>query len=135
VNAKCTLPALAACLLAACATPVPTPRPDPAPAVVPGQPDLSGVWDFTVVTPIGQIRGEMVLRPSGEGYTGTFTPVRARTLAVRSLTLQGLDARMTVDAPEEPMTFYGKVTADGTGMEGIVHYQGVDDFPLSARKR
>ena len=126
---------LCAGLLGACAsagTPAPAEFPEPIEIVTP---DLAGTWDFTVVTPSGETAGEMVLQREGAAYKGTITPAGTNTLTVRSLTLNGLNADMTVDTPEGPVTFNGRVTTDGKGMDGIVHYHGGQDLPLTARKR
>lgn len=130
---------LGAGLLAACASTPQAVAPAPAPvqAAAPAAPaaDLSGAWDFTVIVNGGTTTGEMTLQRGDGGYTGSITPEGQGTLPVRSLTVAGQALEMTVETPEGPVVFNGTLSADQRTMDGIVHYHGGQDLPLTARKR
>ena len=98
--------------------------------------DVSGRWDFRMVTsPDRTARGEFWLFRRGEEFTGTLTVQNTNTLPIRMFTVRGEQIAMTVDTPDGIVTFEGTLNANGQSLQGTVTYHHGDKFPLSADKR
>ncbi len=119
------------------AGPAPTPVSAPAPAPIPAPAaaaDLSGIWDFSVDAGGQVIPGEITLQRSGPSYSGTVSPEGMSPATIRSVTVQGQQIGMVVDAPDGEAVFSLTLSADGRSLTGSVSYQG-QQMGFNARRR
>jgi hypothetical protein len=100
-----------------------------------GDPDLQGLWDFTMRVGERTSTGFFALGPVDGGWAGSLTPDSTNTLAIRALTVHGDSVRMVVASREGDVPFHGRLTDDGRAMEGIVEYHGGARLPMTATRR
>lgn len=97
---------------------------------------LAGDWVFEVKTGQNVAHGVMTLVADGASYSGTLTTDQSdNVLPVRSLTLQGSDLNMLVEAPDGKVTFKGTLAADAQTFQGNVTYINGEIFPMAGRRR
>ena len=100
-----------------------------------GDPDLQGLWDFTMRAGDRSSPGFFALGPVDRGWAGSITMYLTNTLAVRVLTVEGDSVRMVVASREGDVRFLARLTDDGRAMEGIVEYHGGARLPMTATRR
>ena len=89
-------------------------------------PDLTGTWDFSVVTENGTGTPTVMLKQAGEKLTGTY---ESRMLGVRALegTVKGDSVKFALATSGESnvvLTFYG-VIVDANNLQGTVDFGGM----------
>lgn len=108
-------------------------------AQAPPAPDLTGLWTFEIAVDASVTRGAMTLAPAAAespGYRGMLITSRGpHALEIRSLTLQGPDMAMLVQAERGNVTFAGRLGADGQSFTGTITYFNGQRFPMSGRKQ
>lgn len=100
-----------------------------------GDPDLQGLWDFTMQVGERSSTGFFALGPVEGGWAGSITPDSTNTLAIRKLTVDGGSVLMVVVSREGDVRFHGRLTDNGRAMEGIVDYHGGARYPMTATRR
>jgi hypothetical protein len=100
-----------------------------------GDPDLQGLWDFTMQVGERSSTGFFALGPVEGGWAGSITPDSTNTLAIRLLTVHGDSIRMVVASREGDVPFHARLSADARTMEGIVEYHGGVRLPMTATRR
>ena len=100
-----------------------------------GEPDLQGLWDFTMRVGERLSPGFFALGPVERGWAGSLTLYLTNTLAIRVLTVDGDSVRMVVASREGDVRFLGRLTDNGRTMEGIVEYHGGARLPMTATRR
>lgn len=100
-----------------------------------GDPDLQGLWDFTMRVGERLSPGFFALGPVEGGWAGSITMYLTNTLAIRALTVEGDSVRMVVASREGDVRFLARLTDDGRTMEGIVEYHGGARLPMTATLR
>lgn len=141
--AALSIAALAATLLATCTANAQSTRSasatHPAPAAAQptlgGNPDLQGLWDFTMRVGERTSTGFFALGPVERGWAGSITPDSTNTLAIRTLTVTGDSVRMIVASREGDVQFQGRLIDNARAMEGIVDYHGGMRLPMTATRR
>ena len=98
-------------------------------------PDLQGLWDFTMRVGERSSPGFFALGPVERGWAGSLTLYLTNTLAIRALTVNGDSVRMVVASREGDVRFLGRLTDDGRTMDGIVEYHGGARLPMTATRR
>jgi hypothetical protein len=100
-----------------------------------GDPDLQGLWDFTMRVGERTSTGFFALGPVERGWAGSLTPDSTNTLAIRMLTVNGDSVLMVVASREGDVPFRGRLIDSGRAMEGIVDYHGGVRVPMTATRR
>jgi hypothetical protein len=100
-----------------------------------GDPDLQGLWDFTMQVGERSSTGFFALGPVEGGWAGSITPDSTNTLAIRKLTVDRDSVLMVVVSREGDVRFHGRLTDNGRAMEGIVDYHGGARYPMTATRR
>ena len=100
-----------------------------------GDPDLQGLWDFTMRVGERTSPGFFALGPAERGWAGSITMYLTNTLAIRTLTVEGDSVRMVVASREGDVVFRARLTDDARAMEGIVEYHGGARLPMTATRR
>jgi len=98
-------------------------------------PDLQGLWDFTMRVGERTSPGFFALGPVEGGWAGSLTLYLTNTLAIRTLTVDGDSVRMVVASREGDVRFLARLTDGGRAMEGIVEYHGGARLPMTATRR
>lgn len=98
-------------------------------------PDLQGLWDFTMRVGDRESPGFFALGPVEGGWAGSITLYLTNTLAIRALTVAGDSVRMVVASREGDVRFLARLSDDGRTMEGIVEYHGGARLPMTATRR
>ena len=105
-------------------------------AANPKTPNLAGDWVFEAQTGETVAHGAMTLVADGASYKGTLTTDQTdNVLPVRSLTLQGGELSMLVEAPDGKVTFKGTLADDAQTFQGKAIYYDGRTFPMSGHRR
>ena len=100
-----------------------------------GDPDLQGLWDFTMRVGERTSPGFFALGPVEGGWAGSITLYLTNTLAISTLTVDGDSIRMVVPSPGGDVVFRARLTDDARRMEGIVDYHDGALLPMTATRR
>jgi hypothetical protein len=98
-------------------------------------PDLQGLWDFTMRIGERSSPGFFALGPVDRGWAGSITMYLTNTLAVRLFTVDRDSVRIVVASREGDVRFLARLTDNGHTMEGIVEYHGGARYPMTATRR
>lgn len=98
-------------------------------------PDLQGLWDFTMRVGERTSPGFFALGPVDRGWAGSITMYLTNTLAVRLFTVDRDSVRIVVASREGDVRFLARLTDNGHTMEGIVEYHGGARYPMTATRR
>ena len=99
-------------------------------------PDLTGTWDFSVVTENGTGTPTVTLKQAGEKLTGTY---ESRMLGVRALegTVKGDSVKFALATSGESnvvLTFYGLIV-DANNLRGTVDFGGMGGASFTAMRQ
>ena len=94
--------------------------------------DVTGTWHAKVV--LGDQGGTptFVLKQDGEKLTGTYSGALG-DLEIKG-TVKGDEVKLEFDVEGIPIRYEGKLTADGTQMEGTCDYGGLASGTFTATK-
>lgn len=124
---------LVALALGACAsTPPEADRPARAEAM--DATGLTGTWDYSIRTPVGDRTGTFTLTDDGGTLSGSVTGDDGASTPFSSVTRDGDSVSMTFSAPDfGTITFSGVVTGDAFRGDAAVGAMG--SFPLTATRQ
>lgn len=97
--------------------------------------DVSGVWDSTVNSPMGEQKATMKLEQSGDTVTGSAAGAQG-SADIYDGKMDGdtFTWKQDITVPM-PMTLEGTATADGNAMTGKIKAGAFGDMPFSATKQ
>ncbi|MDG1527655.1 MAG: hypothetical protein P8I51_07010 [Polaribacter sp.] len=94
--------------------------------------DPSGVWDYEVETPQGNMTGELTIKNSDGDYAVSIETEQFGTLELGNITLEGNE--MTADIDMQGATVEFSFEFDGDAMKGSIATPD-GDMDITAKKR
>ena len=94
--------------------------------------DPSGVWDYEVQTPQGNMTGELTIKKSGDDFAVSIETEQFGTLELGNITLDGNE--MTADIDMQGATVEFAFEFDGDSMKGSIATPD-GDMDITAKKR
>ena len=96
--------------------------------------DVSGTWEFTVVTDQGTGSPTFEFKQQGEKLTGTYSGMFGKSSLTG--TVKGSDVEFTFEVPDlnGKVRYKGKIASDST-MKGDVDYGDVGSGKFTAKKK
>ena len=94
--------------------------------------DPSGVWDYEVETPQGNMTGELTIKKSDGDYAVSIETEQFGTLELGNITLEGNE--MTADIDMQGATVEFSFEFDGDAMKGSIATPD-GDMDITAKKR
>lgn len=96
-------------------------------------PDLTGKWDFAVVTENGTGTPVVTLKQEGEKLTGTYESSRMGIRAIEG-TVRKDSVRFTLKGGEVELEFMG-VIVDNDNLKGVVDFQGQGGATFTGKRQ
>lgn len=94
--------------------------------------DPSGIWDYEVETPQGNMTGEMTIKKSDGNFTVSIETEQFGTLELANITLE--ENEMTADIDMQGATVEFSFEFDGDAMKGSIATPD-GDMDITAKKR
>ncbi len=94
--------------------------------------DPSGIWDYEVETPQGNMTGEMTIKKSDGSFTVSIETEQFGTLELANITLE--ENEMTADIDMQGATVEFSFEFDGDAMKGSIATPD-GDMDITAKKR